>query len=159
MTYQQVRDVVARIRAAHQQLRDALEQPRTRAKDARTRQMLENLRQEEQQLQIALAQSRSHEADDLLNTWLQYVPDEELVRTIAEIEFTPEMSAEDVVARKLHFDQALIDLLRQLSQETAVPRVQEFFGSLLEQAESRASQQSWSLREFQGDAEPPQPQN
>src|SRR5690606_41115132 len=55
MTYQQVRDVVKLLRQSHQQLRDALEQPRSRSADSRTRLMLEGLRSEEQQLQIALA--------------------------------------------------------------------------------------------------------
>jgi hypothetical protein len=156
-TYQQVRDVVARIRRAHQQLRDALEEPRPRAQDSRTRGVLERLRREEQELQIALAKHLGDGSDPPLDTWLQYVPDEEVLQTLDSIEFTPDMSADEVVAVKQRFDRALIALLRQLAEETAVPHVQEFFGSLLEEIETRVSHDSWSLREFQGDETPPGP--
>lgn len=158
-TYQQVRDVVARIRRAHQQLRDALEQPRPRAKDSRTRAVLEKLWREEQQLQATLAKYLGNGADPPLDTWLQYVPDEEMLRTLDAIEFTPDMSAEQVVATKQEFDRALMALLRQLADETAVPQVQEFFSSLLGEMETRTSQESWDLREFQGDEEPPRPKD
>lgn len=155
MTYQQIRDVVKRMRTAHQQLREALERPRTRVGDARARMMLEALRQEEQELQLALGLFGARGEESLLNTWLQYVPDDDVVEALNQIEFTSDMSADEVVSRKLEFDQTLMDLLRQLSGQTAVPRVEEFFTTLLENAQSRTSQQAWSVREFQADATPP----
>jgi len=158
MTYQQVRDVVRKMRGAHQQLRDALERPRSQTGDARTRLMLEALRREEQELQLALAQYGTQGQESLLNTWLQYVPDEEVMDTLDRIEFTPEMSADEVVAAKLDFDQALMALLRQLAEQTAAPRVRELFTTLLENIQSRTSAQVWSIREFQADAEPPDPE-
>lgn len=156
-TYQQVRDVVSRIRTAHQQLRDALERPRPDAPDSRTRRQLETLCHEEQELQVALAKHLADGADPPLDTWLQYVPDEDVFESLESIEFTPGMSADEVVAVKQEFDQALIALLRQLAETTAVPRVQEFFESLLLEIESRTSRESWNLREYQGDEEPPRP--
>jgi hypothetical protein len=155
MNYQQVRDVVKLLRRSHQQLRDALEEPRCRSGDAWTRQMLEALRREEQELQIVLARYGAEGEDSVLNTWLQYVPDDELRSVQTAIEFTPDMSAEDVVVRKLAYDQALLDLLRQLCEETSVPRVQEFFCSLRDNVESRTARQVWSVREFPEGAPPP----
>jgi hypothetical protein len=153
-TYQQVRDVVKLLRRSHQQLRDALEEPRSRSDDSRTRLMLEALRREEQQLQIALARYDGQGQEALLNTWLQYVPDEELRQVQEAIEFTPDMTAEEVVMRKVEYDQALLELLHQLCEETSVPRVQEFFCDLRNNVESRTAAQVWSVREFQ-DGDPP----
>lgn len=158
MTYKQVRDVVKTMREAHQQLRKALERPTSQSPDARTKLMLEVLRREEQELQLALARYGAEGQTALLDTWLQYVPDGEVRQALDEIDFTPKMSAEEVVAHKLEFDQALSELLSQLAGQTAVPRVQEFFTTLLENIESRMSQQAWSVREYQAGAEPPQPE-
>jgi hypothetical protein len=155
MTYQQVRDVVKLLRRSHQQLRDALEQHRSRSQDSRTRLMLEALRREEQQLQIALARYDAQGQEALLDTWLQYVPDEELRQAQEAIEFTPDMTAEEVVVRKLTYDQALLDLLGQLCAETSVPRVQEFFCNLRDNVESRTAGQVWSVRDFEKGEDPP----
>lgn len=157
MTYQQVRDVVKLLRQSHQKLRDAIEKPRSRSEDSRTRLMLEALRREEQQLQIALAkyEDDTQGRESLLDTWLQFVPDEELRQVQETIEFSPDMSAEDVVLRKLAYDQALLGLLRQLCEETSVPRVQEFFCALRDNVESRIAGEVWSVREFQDGGEPP----
>lgn len=156
-TFQQVRDVVSHIQAAHKQLRDALEQPRPDARDPRTRVMLEVLGREEQQLQVALAKYLADGSQALLDTWLQYVPDEDLLTTLHSIRFTRDMSPDEAVARKLEFDEALMALLRQLADETAVPQVREFFSSLLSELETVAAHESWSLREFQGTEQPPRP--
>ncbi|REJ91627.1 MAG: hypothetical protein DWQ34_14380 [Planctomycetota bacterium] len=157
-TYKQVRDVVVRIRDAHQRLRDALEESRSRASDSRSRHMLESLRQEEQELQSSLAkQLKNGDSQKVLDTWLQYTPDAELFETLEQIDFRPEMSAEEVVACKQKFDEDLTALLRQLKEATATPSVEEFFGSLLEEIETRIGQASWKLREFQGDEDPPEP--
>jgi hypothetical protein len=146
MNYQQVRDVVGVIRKAHQQLRDALEEPRCRSNDDRAQKLLAALRQGEQQLQMALARFGANGNDGLLDTWLQYVPEEDLHRVLSHIEFTPRMSADDIVVRKLEFDQALIAFLRQLRDQTSIPRVEEFFGVLVQYAESQAADEAWSIR-------------
>ena len=159
MNYQQVRDVVKLLRHSHQQLRDALEEPRSRSADTWTQQMLEALRQEEQELQLVLARYGAEGEESVLNTWLQYVSDDALRSVQTAIEFAPEMTAEDVVVRKLEYDQTLLDLLHHLCEETSVPRVQEFFCSLRDNVESRTARQVWSVREFQDGATPPAPQS
>lgn len=158
MTYQQIRDVVHRMRTSHQQLRDSLESPRSRAGDSRTRLMLEALRREEQDLQLVLGLHGINGDEALLDTWLQYVPDDELFETLESIEFTPDLSPDEVMARKLSYDQALISLLQQLVGQTSVPRVQEFFSTLLKNTRSRTAQQVWQIREYQTGGEPPEPE-
>lgn len=156
-TYLTVRDVVSRIRKAHQLMRDALERPRSVTTDERTRLILESLRKSEQGLQLTLARFENDGEEELLETWLQYVPNAELFESLDRIEFTPDLPADEVVSRKLSFDQSLLSLLRQLADETSVPRVQEFFHTILKNVESRVARQAWSVSEYQADAEPPIP--
>lgn len=157
MTYQQVRDIVKRLRESHQQLRIALERPRSRTDDARTRLMLEELRREELDLQIILTRYEEESSEALLDTWLQYVPDQEVIDALNTMKFSPEMSADEVVAQKVKFDEAMLDLLKQLREQTAAPRIQSFFNTLFEYLKSRVSQSVWAIREFQADSEPPAP--
>jgi len=159
MSYQQVKDVIQQIRQAHQLLRDILEQPRHRAKDSRTRKLLEALREEEQQLQIILAKYQKQADQSLLNSWLQFTPDEELCRTISSIGFSSDMTVDEVVEHKFEFDQALIRLLRQFAESVSAPRVHEFFADLAEYHESTSTRQGWKVREFQGNSDPPMPDN
>lgn len=56
-----------------------------------------------------------------------------------------EMSADEILRVVLTFDQALIDLYRELAGETAVPRVQELFGKLLKLEERKDRQFSVSV--------------
>ena len=157
-TYLQVRDVIERIRGAHQRLRDALEEPRPYTTDSRARLILEFLRREEQELQMSLgALLRRDESAEILDTWLQYIHDAELFQTLDAIKFQQEMSADEIAARKQEFDRELIILLRQLRETTALSRVREFFAGLEGEIDSRIKRTSWKLREYQGDEQPPQP--
>ena len=47
MTYEQVRDILERIRSFHRRLRDALEEVRSTSKDERTQFLLEEIRRDE----------------------------------------------------------------------------------------------------------------
>lgn len=156
-TYLQVRDVLCRIREAHQKLRDALEQAQFLSADLWTQLILDTLRKHEQESQRILARHQESADEKLLDTWLQYVPDSELFEALTTVEITPDSSASHVVEHKLQFDQKLLELLRQLAEESGVPRVREFFQSLKASEESRIARQAWSVTEYQADSEVPTP--
>ena len=155
MTYQQVRDVIERICYAQRRLRLSLEQPDAWITDERTRLIFHTLEEEEQSLQEALARFGAEGEPKVLDTWIQFVADEQLDNSLDSIEFDPGMSADEVVAEKQKFDQALAELLEQLKNSVTLPRVEELFSSLLQHVETRSSQQAWQIREYQDHSEPP----
>lgn len=157
MAYRQVRDVLERVRDRHARLRDQLAQDESRSSDERTRHVLAAIRQDEQAMSDALAEyGREGAAASPLATWMQYVPDEDVERTLDEIEFPPGMPADQVVLRKVEFDRALATFYRQLADATSIPRVEELFGSLADQLDQRLAQRAWDVREFQSEDEPPE---
>lgn len=148
MTYQQVRDVVLWLRRTHLQMRDLLRQSKSQTTDPWIDLTFAALLQDEHELQRLLARYGAQDDGPLLDTWLQYVPDEELALALAATEFGPNLPADEIVARLLRFDQAVITLLQRLSEETAVPRVQDFFSGLREHIESRAARQALLVQEY-----------
>ena len=158
MVFSQVRDVVALIRKAHQQLRQNLKDAMSQPRDSRTKEIVDTLNREEQDLQRTLAECGAESQDSpLLDVWLQYIPDESLHDALTSVEFSSDLSADEVVVRKLQFDQALVTLLDQLAQTANPPSVKEFFELLSEHIATRATEQAWNVREYQADAEPPRP--
>ncbi|MBX3437924.1 MAG: hypothetical protein KF861_10570 [Planctomycetaceae bacterium] len=153
MTYRQIKDIVAWMQQVHRQLQFRLDEPIVT--DSRTQSILLALRREERELQVILARYHAQGEGAILETWLQYVPDDDVCATLAAVEFSSEMSPDEIVVRKLKIDQALATLLGQLAEETSVPRIQEFFRNLREHVESRMARQAWRVCEYQGSETPP----
>ncbi|QDU82390.1 hypothetical protein Pla110_41450 [Polystyrenella longa] len=156
MAYQQVKDIVGILKAKHRQIRDALESPRSRTKSAKVALLLEGLRKDEQELQLMLGDAQKNGERQVLETWLQYVPDEELQATVKKIQFTEHMTIEQVIEEKMKFDLAMLEFLDHNIRETSIPKVEEFFTSLREYVRSRAAKHAWATREDHSDSELPQ---
>lgn len=147
MTYEQVRDILTRIRSFHRRLRDELEQARPRSNDERTRFLLEVLRRDEQAMNIALGKYQQNGGVNVLATWIQYVPDEEAARLLHETRFTEDLTPEEMVNRKLEIDQALAELYGQLAEQTSAAQVAELFSSLADLTNQRLTDQGWQVRD------------
>lgn len=151
MAYYQVKEILQRVRNYHRQLRNALENARCETEDDQAEVVLRWAREDEQQANRALADYSSEGGKDhtVLETWLQYVPDEQVQEKLANIHFTPEMSAEEIVARVLEFDEALTNFYQQLADQVTAPRVKEFFDSQVDWLQRRKEQGAWTVLEMQ----------
>lgn len=147
MSYQQVHEILDRIRSAHRRMRDELERARSGADDDRTRRVLEALRQDEQAMNLALGQYQRQDGASPLSTWIQYVPDEETGRLLDEARFTEHMDPDDVLELKVEIDRSLVDLYRRLSEQSSASRVNELFDSLAEQTSQRLVDEVWRARD------------
>lgn len=133
----------------HLRLRDYYEELSEDARDERLALLLEYMSRHEKNMSAALADYQPQAAKGILNTWLQFVPEEPIQQALAENEVRSDMSVGQVVQRALKVDQGLIDLYGELADTTAVPRVQELFTSLLEQERRKQEQFGWSLQDFE----------
>lgn len=145
MSYKQVRDILDVLRSFHRQLRDALEQVRPTSRDRRTQFLLESIRHDEQAMNVAIAMYQRHGGVNILQTWIQYIPDEETRRLLNTTHFTSDMSPEEMLSRKTRIDKSLADLYRQLAGQTSAARVAEFFDNLARHTDQRLLKESWSL--------------
>lgn len=153
MPFRQVRDVIRQLRDCHRSLREWLEQSRIRINNAAVAQMTQSLREDEHQLQLALSRIGADSDPAILDTWLQFSPDESLKQALNDVRFDCDMTIDDIVNRKQNFDRAMLNAYRQMQTVSAAPRVQALFDQLIEYSESRIQKQSWAIRdpELSGD--------
>jgi hypothetical protein len=151
-SYRQVRDILEGARTFHRTLADRFEGLSNRAEDERFEALLEYMGRHEKNLHDYLSRYEKDAADALLDMWLQYVPENEVQPPLEKLQAkADEMSACDIVETAMAFDNALIDLYRQLAESTQAPRVQELFANLLEMTQGKESQFAWTLQnDFDG---------
>lgn len=147
MAYQQIKDVIAHIRNCHRMLRDWLEQSRTRTDNAAVARLIEALRQDEHYLQLALTRIGAKDNPSVLETWLQYPPDELLATALQQVRFDKNIPIDEVVVQKQKFDRVMLQAYRQLQLASSAPRFQEFFQHLIDYTETRIKNQSWAVRD------------
>ncbi len=147
MTYQSVREILENVRRFHRRLRREVEAAEQTIGDRRSDYLLESFRRGEREMDRALAQYENEGDSAVLDTWIQYVPTEDLERFLNESPMPTGEKPEDVVEWKQEFDKALAAFYRQLADQDSAPRVQEFFESLAAMVEQRIANEGWAARD------------
>jgi hypothetical protein len=144
MAYKQVRELLDRVKRYHRQLEDLYEWLEDESADPRARLLLNYLREHEQNFKNVLAQYGREEHRGVLDTWIQYDPEEDLRRALEEAELRTGMPLEELLAQAHRFSQAVVSFYREARDQTNAPRVQELFDSLLAMEEGKAAREAWS---------------
>ncbi|GEM_PF-799113 len=146
MNYKQVRDILDGVRDCHRRFRDALADALQHMKAEDADEIVDAMRQREQRWQLTLAEYEKDGADSVLDTWVQFVPDEAIKQQLDAIHITSEITIDEIAEMAMNFHNALIGLYTVLAGEVTAPRVQQLFSSLLELEQTVAAEQTWSLR-------------
>jgi hypothetical protein len=146
MTFQQVHDIFNRVRDYHRQFRDAAAHVQRESGNASVEWIANGIREHEQNWQIALAMDSSNDEVQILETWIQYVPDESLVQELEAIVVTKEMTINDVAELAIRFHSTLLNLYTALSNQVSAPRAQELFTRLAELEKTVVAKQAWAAR-------------
>lgn len=146
MTYQQVGDILNVIRDYHRRFRNALENVEVSAGFELTESLARFLQIHEVHWQKALKEYGDEGEEAVLNSYIQYVPDEGVQEALEDIRITSDMSTDDVRQLVMQFHSALIDLYGTLTDQVTAPRVKEFFTRLHELENSVTTEQAWAGR-------------
>lgn len=147
MSYRQVRDILNDIRDHHRRFRDALARvDRESGGRADVEYIAKALQRHEQHWQMALARYGSEGEDAILNTWLQFKPDETVLKELDELTVTRDMSVDDVADLAIRFHNRLVDSYAMLARAVSAPRVQAFFERLVELEQTVTAERAWSIR-------------
>lgn len=92
-----------------------------------------------------LARYREEHDGAALETWMQYTPEVEL----PEVEITPDMKFDDVLALGLEIDKKVAELYRFTAENTNAPSTRELFESLVQMEEARSIEISKTALGFQ----------
>jgi len=142
MAYSQVGELVEMIRKFHSEMAELCEDMRDNEDDPRLELILDHIHYHEKSVCQALSAYQDDDsADGLLNTWLQYTSTDELKRTlrgaIEEVDTNEELTAEKLIEVMMKVDQRLLEFYKQGREESSVPRVKEFFDSLVQLVEGK----------------------
>ncbi|MFG0297158.1 MAG: hypothetical protein ACF8PG_14725 [Maioricimonas sp. JB045] len=145
MAYQQVREIFSRVRKFHRQFRNALLGTETREHSQEVEALLNRGREEERLIEACLSRYSDEAEPNILDTWIQYVPDEDVIRTIRETEVRPGMTLTEIIEKKIEFDDALVSLYARLAEQVNGERLQDAFRSLHDLMVRRREQDAWKL--------------
>lgn len=155
MSYQQIADIIDQLCASLDQIEESIEATLQGNSDSHSCSILVSILAEQQRIRTGLGAYRREGDPGVLQSWMQFVPNEQLKHLAHDIEFSSDMPADEIAARKMTFDKELIEFYEHLSNYANNDRVVNFFSELRLEAETRAANQCWLVREFQPDGNPP----
>ena len=138
MAYEQVKNIVHDLARKHLAASDACrgEHGITNA-NARKKLLLEHLEAFEVEVYARLEIDNEATPNEILETWIQYVPMESVDDSLKRLEYA---EGADKPQRLLDFHQSVTDLLKTISDQVESEEVSEFFESLTEIEETFSRQ-------------------
>lgn len=147
MAHQQVKDILESIRQTHRVFRHEVEQAWGTASDPRSRFLLRSIRRSEQEMDLALAKYKKDGHAAVLETWIQYVPSEDLEEVVNSGLLSPVATPDEVIARKQRFDSSLAEFYQQLANQVSASRVHDLIESLASQTDQQVADRTWKARD------------
>ena len=130
--FEQVKDVLDYGKMIHTELRKFYESLNKQNGQARAKMLLDYLSRHESHLEETLERFEAENQHNVLDTWMQYAPSIDIQQIINGKCLSPDMSVDEVVKLALEFDEAVVELYREATNECDVPHVKEVFQSLVE---------------------------
>ena len=131
MRFEQTRDVLEHARDFHAKLARFYHSLADEAQQERLKLLLDYISRHEQHLGESLDQFEDDATTKLLDTWIDFSQDSEILRFPADISIEPDMTVDQVIEIAMKMDECLVQLYRQLVAHTDVPEVREVFENLL----------------------------
>ncbi|WP_417395345.1 hypothetical protein [Gimesia chilikensis] len=147
MAYRKVEDILGLVESFHKRMRQALERVEVESRSESVEWLSKELRVHELHWQAALNGYGKRVAEGVLDTWLQYIPDEDVREQLDSIRVQRDMTLDELNDMNIRFRQALIQLYESLANASSAPRVKELFEQLLEYEKSVIADQSQKSRE------------
>jgi len=133
MAAQQVFQILDSIRHVHRQLADRYRELSQVATDERIQLLLSDMEHRERKFNKCVAQYEASGNPAVLNTWLQFVPDEAVeIDQLAERIAVPQ-TLEDLVDATLRLNSTLIEAYLELALEAPTSDVRDLFTDLSRQ--------------------------
>lgn len=151
MRFEQTKDVLNHARDFHAKLARFYHSLADETQQERIKLLLDYFSRHEQHLGDSLDRFEDETSTDILDTWIDFSQDKQILRFPADIDIEPDMSVEQVIKIAMQLDECLIRLYRQLVDNTNVPELREIFEELLALEESekhRVARQSLRINDM-----------
>jgi len=134
-TFERAGEVIERAREFHREVSERYAELADEAGRERVRMLLEYLSRHEQSLERTLADYEERAPGEVLDTWLQYVPEAETLERLEPLSrptLGPDTDVGEIVNLGLEVADALIALYRDVARKAPSDEVREAFGNLVE---------------------------
>jgi len=135
-TYMRVRDVLEAARRFHRQLKVFFGRLADRSDKERVRILLDYMSRHERNFEEGLNEYEAQGSGRLLDTWMQYGPDEDRLEVPSFDDLTADGAIDQVEKAALRFDDALAAFYADAAGRAQNEKVRQLFARLAEQHES-----------------------
>ncbi len=132
MRFEQAKDVIEYCEKLHHQIGEFYKEVGEEVSQERVKMLLTYLSRHEIHLEESLKEYEADASSKILNTWLQFVPSSNIEASITAFKVNPSMSVDEVIDKTIEFDNALIELYKEVIHETSEPSVQAVFKNLVD---------------------------
>ena len=129
-TYTPVREIVGYLQTVHNALHQQCRRLAAKASDHKPRMLLETLAQHEENLCQTLGSTAEEQSDEILDTWIQYLPSEPIDEQLTALRSLAPGGWDEVAESILNTHNYIIDFCQRIVRQLAAPHVEEFFLSL-----------------------------
>lgn len=130
---QQVKDILDFGKKMHASIGECYAHLETKSDQERIRMLLNHLGRHEKNLEENLARFAADAQPKILDTWLSHVPQTQMDSLLGRCMVLKGASVDDIVRMGMEFDDALIDLYREVAREATQAEVKEVFLSLVDE--------------------------
>lgn len=135
--YGQVKDVLKAAIDFHRDLERFYHRLAEKADRQRVQMLLDYMSRHEKDFELVLAEMGSESHDKLLETWIQYAPDDRALEVPRAEALRDEMTVDNVVKVALRLDEKLATFYGQAAALAKTPEVKRLFSNLAEQQEDK----------------------
>lgn len=132
LRFEQAKDVIEYCTKLHHDIGEFYKSLGEEVEQQRVKMLLEYLSRHETHLEESLESYEQAASDKILNTWLQFVPSSGIEESIKAFSVNPAMSVDEVVDKTIEFDNALINLYKEVINETSEPTIRAVFQNLVD---------------------------
>jgi rubrerythrin len=149
MPSKRVEEILDRVRAFHRQLGEHYAHLAEDAQDERVKFLLEYMGRHEANFNQALSKYEQGAARSLLQTWVQFGGEEVSDKVFHAPPIRADMTIEEMIEAALTLDRGLVEMYRELAEETSIEEVRNLFNDLTEMEEAKARRYSKTLLDLE----------
>jgi rubrerythrin len=132
-TYGQVRDILNVAVEFHRHLKEFYGRLAEQADRDRVQILLDYMSRHEKDFERAMAEYDDKRSKELLDTWMQYTPDQRALEVPRPETWREDMTVDEVVETALDLDEKLVQFYAEAARMARTPEVRHLFEELTEQ--------------------------
>ncbi len=148
MPSKQIREILDQIRDMHREMSCCFQSIQQESGDPQQQLLTKYMSEHEDRIEACISGYESEAEKSVLDTWLQFGNEEEIIKRIQRTSFSDSMTPEQLVQAALEIGRDLVQLYRELSEATSVPELQELFDSLITLEENKSRHYARAISEM-----------